>query len=168
MGTEYALTATVTADLTPSFHCNSLSAGSPERSFLMKIKIIAILLFFSLSLPPIAEAKFFIINQTNIYNSVWQFGSSSPANNEILNKPPLAVTLSFSAAVNPAGSSISVYDPYNNQLQTSNLMISGNSMSVTLPKLTAINNGTYRVDWKALCQCGNSTPLSGTYYFSVQ
>jgi methionine-rich copper-binding protein CopC len=113
-----------------------------------------------------ASAKFYIVQELPP-PVVWQFVSTSPRSNEGLSSPPQVITVTFSQAVKPEESYIKLYDPYNNPLTTGGISAKGNSMTLKLPGFPPGYAGTYRVEWKAQCQCNDTTVLNNSFYFHI-
>jgi len=133
----------------------------------MNWKRAALSLLFTLLLASGAEAGLAFVQIQNYMLPMWQFASSKPAANQPLSAPPKSVTLNFSTAIDMDKSAISVFDPYGNKLDTGPLTSTGNNISVTMPQLPPGYSGAYRVDWKASCQCTDTTPLNGSFFFSI-
>lgn len=114
-----------------------------------------------------AEAHLVLIQQNYYQEGIVLISTSPPANQQISVLPKF-VTLNFSAAVNPAQSSIEVYDPFGNRLETGPVTANGTTISVALSlAVPQADGGAYRVQWRAACQCNTPKPISGMYYFSV-
>jgi len=126
----------------------------------------AIMLFFVN--PAFTRTDILFITQNIVTPQTLQFISSTPRANQTLAKQPASVTLNFSQNLDPTKSSFTLYDPYNNQLETGNATISGSSMSAKFPLLKNGYSGTYRVEWKASCLCTDTTVQNNSFYFSIQ
>jgi methionine-rich copper-binding protein CopC len=104
------------------------------------------------------------------YNAVvappaWEFTTSSPRDNELLNGPPNTFIINFSLNVDPNKSGFTLYDPYNNPLP---LKVENKDTTISAPLPATLPTGMYRVDWHADCLCKVSMPLQGTLHFTIQ
>jgi methionine-rich copper-binding protein CopC len=94
-----------------------------------------------------------------------QLVSQKPKDHQGFSTPPEAVSLSFTMAIDPDNSELAVYDPYNNIITHGKTMPKDNVMTLSLP--AKLYSGTYRIEWKATCQCNENSVISGTSYFTV-
>jgi methionine-rich copper-binding protein CopC len=95
--------------------------------------------------------------------------SSEPAENQIVNGLPSRILLHFSQRLDPAGSSITVFDPYNQIVAQHQAQVRDGDLATpfSFPTNGVLAKGAYKVDWKAACAC-DAPPISGFYFFSVQ
>ncbi len=114
-----------------------------------------------------AHAVVWIIQQPVYVTQPLELISASPAANQSLAEPPRSVTLNFSAAIDPKYSGIKIYDPYGNVIAEGPVTITNTSMSIAMPKLKQGYAGTYRVEWKTICLCGDRQQLNGNLYFNI-
>jgi methionine-rich copper-binding protein CopC len=110
--------------------------------------------------PPITIYNYYLVQPGLSFVSV------TPSNHQDLAASPGSASVTFSQAIDPGGSDLKVYDPYNNPISTARQIPRDNGMSVTVPaKLLA---GVYRVEWKAICGCKDRNAVSGTSYFTIR
>lgn len=106
-----------------------------------------------------------IINQYNVPDSSLRVVSSEPHSGQILETSPQAVTITFTRGVRSERSYIKVTDMYGTQMTDGSVEITDVSMSAALPPLAP---GTYRVKWKARCQCNDQKDISDSFKFTVR
>ena len=72
---------------------------------------------------------------------------ASPRVGSEVHASPAQVTLSYTADIEPAFSSVSVTDAHGKQVDRGDKQVEGSTMRVSLPSLPA---GTYQVRWRVL------------------
>ena len=91
--------------------------------------------------------------------------SSSPYDRESLNAAPKSVSFTFSHPIRPDKSTIKVYDPTGNPVETGALEAQEKTLSVSLPELSP---GKYSIKWKARCRCDEDTEIGEYFHFTVK
>ncbi|MDE2283376.1 MAG: copper resistance protein CopC [Hyphomicrobiales bacterium] len=87
---------------------------------------------------------------------------ASPLVGSTVQKPPRAVTLTFTQSLEPAFSSVQVTDPGGRRVDQGKAQISGTTMRIGLK---ALKPGSYRVRWRALSVDTHKT--EGSFTFTV-
>ena len=107
-----------------------------------------------------------VINSTNVAaDQPQRFISSVPYDNQVLDKSPEAVTITFAQPIRPDKSFLKVYDMFGTQLNDGTLASNGVNMSAQLPELSP---GKYKVKWQARCKCSDDTDISDNFHFTVR
>lgn len=106
-----------------------------------------------------------IINQYHIPDASFRLVSSEPYEGETLDAPPAAITLNLTYGARGDKSYIKVTDMYGSPITDGSVQIKDTTMSAPLPALAP---GTYRVRWKAHCQCEGQDELSDSFKFTVR
>jgi len=86
---------------------------------------------------------------------------TDPAPEAVLQRPPLAITLTFTEPVSPAGNGIKVFSPSGRQV-AAQAQASGLTLSAPV---TAAESGTYVVTWQVLA--ADTHPSRGAFRFTV-
>jgi copper resistance protein C len=90
---------------------------------------------------------------------------SDPRVGWTINTPPAKVTIWFDGEIEPAFSTITVYNSAKQQVDKGNTRINGSDASVLEVDLTPLAAGTYHVYWKALAKDTHLT--QGDFTFAV-
>jgi len=86
---------------------------------------------------------------------------TDPAPDAVLQRPPVAITLTFTEPVSPAGNGIKVFSPSGRQVAA---QARPSGPTLTAP-VTAAESGTYVVTWQVLA--ADTHPSRGAFRFSV-
>jgi methionine-rich copper-binding protein CopC len=95
--------------------------------------------------------------------------SSMPKAGEVMTIAPKAVTITFSEALRPAESTITVYDGKGKAINDGKVTsVSAGNDSISAPLPTPLAAGNYTVKWKAVCLCTDHHATKGGFKFSVK
>jgi methionine-rich copper-binding protein CopC len=106
-----------------------------------------------------------IINQYGAQDHSLRLLSSEPHAGQVLDVPPESIILQFTQGVRGDKSYIRVTDLYGSQMNDGPVETTGSSMRAALPPLAP---GTYRVRWRARCQCSDQKDITDSFKFSVR
>ena len=96
---------------------------------------------------------------------LFQFESSDPYNYQKITQPPEQIAITFTQPVSAEESSIEVIDMYGATVNSEPLTTNGKTLYAPLPQL---NQGPYKVKWKARCRCSDRTQINDVFRFSVR
>ncbi|MEV1129049.1 copper resistance CopC family protein [Agromyces sp. NPDC049794] len=88
---------------------------------------------------------------------------SSPEHGEVLDDAPAAIELEFSNDIIEMGTAVIVVDAVGEELEVEEPVISGRTVTATLP--TGVADGEYQARWRAVSADGH--PIEGTIDFGV-
>lgn len=91
---------------------------------------------------------------------------SEPRAGEVLESSPASVKVRFSTVLEPAVSTVSVYDGESRKVDSGNVKVNGQNRKQMEVELPALSPGTYKVLWSIAGRDGHR--MKGEFTFSVK
>lgn len=91
--------------------------------------------------------------------------ATSPAGDEVIERAPEQVTLTFDESVEAFADGVRVFDPSGGRVDRGQTEVSDDGLTVSAPFEEADSQGTYTVSWRVLSE--DSHNLSGSFVFHV-
>ncbi len=114
-----------------------------------------------------ARADTVLIIQNNFGSQDYGFRliSSDPYDYQKIDQAPPEIVLTFSQPIEESASKLEITDLFGSKLTDGRVTSEGNRMVAAMP---ALQQGKYKVKWKAQCRCAAQTQIDDVFRFTVR